>query len=359
MTKTIKPFCEETLDDALDLVEARFGRGACAQARKILRNPLRKLCADAGAIGYRDGRPVCFQSAMLRRCYFGKKELLAVVGGMTCKVEKGCPASLLLETIARAEAPRLGSALNFGNSCCQATASLDEEGGGSRGPESCTRYLWRAIRPLACLSYAVRRKVLKASVPKWPAFNTLGTIDFSFSDECWTVRRNGIGDLAFLTPLMRRYLAFNKGFVCSRTEEEVVWMYGERIANGQAVVLSAADSAGEAQGFIIFGSNAAARRWIVMDWFAIRNDVRCLEVLLKAACRFLKLQTPAMMLEAGGFPTLVQPILQKYLPYVRETGVNAFSWGTADEALKMQLERTLDASESWFFGPYDGDLCME
>ena len=358
MIKTCRAFAEDTLQDALELVEARFGIGACAQVRTILRNPLRVKCRDAGAIGYRDGRPVCFQAAMLRRCHLRKKEILSIVGGMTCKVEKGCPASLLFETIDRASESRAGSVMGFGNSCCRATAAMDEESGGVCGPQSCTRYLWRAIRPLSCLSYFIRRKILKGRVPSWPAFNTLGKMDFQWTWKGWTVRRMGVESLQFLTPLMRRYLEFSEGFVCSRTEEEVVWMYGERIASGQAVVLAAADDQGQIQGYIIIGTNSTARRWMVMDWFAVRNHVGCLETLLKSAGVFLKRHTPAMMLEASGFATFIQPVLRKYLPHVRETGVNAFSWGTSDDNLKETLKGVLDTPQSWFFGPYDGDLCM-
>ena len=115
---------------------------------------------------------------------------------------------------------------------------------------------------------------------------------------------------------------------------------------------------GKPVGYIVARSKQDAKRWQILDWFAIGNSLKTLEPLLAELCRFLKRRTSAMMLESIGFPTSVQPILKRYLPYERQTGHNAFSWCSSNKEFQEGVLPIIDTPKSWFFGPYDGDECM-
>ena len=357
MIKEYKPFTEETLDDALSVIRERFPPSAEEIARKVLRNPLRKLCSDAGTIGYRDGRPVCFQANMLRRFYFGTKPVLGVAGGLVCKALKGCPLSMLMEVIDRSSNPRAGAAFTFGNSCCSSTADMYDNGGANAGCPSCARELWRPVRIVGCLGYVFRRKILRRPVPTWSAFNTLTCPAFDVHDEDLSICRALDVRTDFFDTLMTDYLTTNEGVVASRTEDEVAWMFEDKIKDGRAVLLCATQGQ-KPVGYIVFGSDEAARRWMLMDWFARNNDFSVLSKLLKVACTFLRKNTPAIIFETRGFPSFAQPILKRYLPFIQQKGVNFFTWSFLPNREIEGFKAAAYTDKSWFFGPYDGDLVM-
>lgn len=106
---------EKTYHDAKTVILDRFGDGALHVLDLVMRNPLRKLCPDAGDIVYDDGKPVCFQACMLRRLYLGEKEVFGKVAGLTC-LKRGAPAEAYIDVRIAANRPRYGSIMGFGNS---------------------------------------------------------------------------------------------------------------------------------------------------------------------------------------------------------------------------------------------------
>lgn len=354
----VKPLTEATREDAKQVIRDRFDESACELLDMEMRNPLRSRCAEAGDIAYDDGRPVCFQACILRRLYLGSEEVVGKVSGLTC-VREGADVSALIDIRAAACKVRAGSRMGFGNSQNAETARIAHRAKNVvEGPESCTRVLWRAVRPLECFAYFVRRKLLKARMPAWKSYSTLGSAGFETKCGGLEVRRVMEVKPEFYDVLMKRYLETNEGLVCSRTAEEIEWIFGERIRNGQVVVLGAFDATGPV-GYILLNGGAWAKRWAIHDWFAIRNDVLALRTLLDAACRFLKSATPAMMLECKGFPPFVQSLLKNHLPHVRQIGHNVFSCGSREPELREKLRKMATGELTcWFFGPYDGDICF-
>lgn len=349
---------DETRSDAAAVVLDRFPKGALAVLDKIMRNPARGVHAGAGAIVYDDNRPVCFEAMILRRLYWGAQFIWGCVGGMTC-IKRGAAPEALIDLKRAIRTPTEWNRISFANSQNAESAYITRKNKHRvEGPESCTRYLWRAVRPLACLAYFLRRKVLKAAMPAWKGFSTLGSAGFETKCGGLTIRRVMEVKPEFYDVLMKRYLETNKGLVCSRTAEEIEWIFGDRIRNGQIVVLGAFDAVGPV-GYVLLNGGAWAKRWAIHDWFAVRNDLATLESLLDVACHFLKKKTPAMMLEVKGFPPFVQPLLRRYLSHVRQIGHNVFSCGSKEPELREQL-RKMVAGElpCWFFGPYDGDICF-
>lgn len=354
----VKPLIDETLPDAEQVVRARFPASAMDVLRMEMRNPMRKVCAEAGDIAYDNGRPVCFQACILRRLYLKQEEIVGKVGGMTC-IREDADVSALIDVRAAACQVRAGSRMGFGNSQNRESARIAHRAKNTvEGPESCTRYQWRAVRPLECLVYFVRRKLLKAEVPSWKDFSTLGSAGFETKCGGLTIQRIMEVKPDFYDVLMKRYLETNKGLVCSRTAEEIEWIFGERIRRGETVVLGVFDAQGPL-GYILMAGGKTAKRWQIHDWFAVGNDRKTLESLLKTGCAFLKRKTPAMMLEVCGFPSGVQDLLKSHLPHVRQIGHNTFSCGSREPGLREQFGKMSTGElPCWFFGPYDGDICF-
>ena len=356
------PLVSATYNDAKTVVLARFGGEAVSVLDAVMCNPLRKLCPDAGDIVYDDGTPVCFQACMLRRLYNGKTEVFGKVAGLTC-LKSDAPAESYIDVKIAANRPRHGSVIGFGNSQNAESAYSAHRMASKKnpttfeGPESCARFLWRVVRPLECLAYFIRRKIFKAGLPKWKEFSTLSSADYEVKRGELSIRRLMEIKPEFFDVLMAEYLKTNEGLVCSRTAEEVEWIFGERVKNGQCVLLGAFKD-GKPVGYIVARSKPDAKRWQILDWFALEDSPKILESLLAELCVFLKRKTPAMMLEVIGFPTAAQPILKRYLPHERQTGHNVFSWGSSNKEFRESVLPIIDTPKSWFFGPYDGDECM-
>ena len=354
----VHSLADETRSDAAAVVLDRFPKGALSVLDKIMRNPARDVHAGAGAIVYDDNRPVCFEAMILRKLHLDSKFIWGCVGGMTC-IKKGAAPEALIDLKRAIRTPTEWNRISFANSQNAESAHISRKTKSLlAGPESCTRHLWRAVRPLECLAYFVRRKLLKARLPAWKSFSTLGSAGFETKCGELTIRRVMEVKPEFYDVLMKRYLETNKGLVCSRTAEEIEWIFGERIRRGETVVLGAFDAKGPC-GYILMTGGKVAKRWQIHDWFAVDNDRKILEALLKTGCAFLKKKTPAMMLEVCGFPTCVQDLLKKYLPHERPIGHNTFSCGSKESELREKLRAMVRGEEPcWFFGPYDGDVCF-
>lgn len=325
---------------------------------KIMRNPAREVSEGAGVVVYDGNQPVCFEAMILRRLYLGTQFIWGCVGGMTC-IKKGAAPETLIDLKRAIRTPTEWNRISFANSQNAESAHISRKTKSLlAGPESCTRFLWRAVRPMECLAYFVRRKLLKVGLPNWKAFSTLGSVGFETKRGELTIRRVMEIKSDFYDVLMKRYLETNKGLVCSRTAEEIEWIFGERIRAGETVVLGAFDSHGPS-GYILMTGGETAKRWQIHDWFAVDNDRKTLESLLKVGCSFLKWKTPAMMVEVCGFAASVQDLLKAYLPHVRPIGHNAFSCGSKEPQLRERLRAMVKGEEPcWFFGPYDGDVCF-
>ena len=352
-----KSFTQATLGDALALVRERFPEHAQEMTRQALRNPCLKPSMGSGMIGYRDGRPVALQLGMPRKVYCGQNQIRGLVGGTTCKALKGCPLSVLLETIDRANDCGDEDTLAFGNTCCSATSQMDEASGGNIGPISCTYYKYAVIRPFAFVAYVFRRKVLKLAIPNWK--DALPR-DKKWSRQCGMieVRRELSLDRASLASFWSRYLQTNKGVVLSRTPEELEWLFSARLKTSRSVFLGAF-CGGECIGYIILTAETpAARRWAIGDLIAIQNDEEIIDELLVSAKHFLRRCTPAFLFETMGFPMYVQKTFHRRMPFKRAAVCNYFAYSFSTENLRDRYSELLSSQDSWFFGPYDGDMCM-
>lgn len=357
----VKPLIDETLPDAEQVVRSRFPASAIGILHKVMRNPMRKVCAEAGDIAYEDGRPIAFQAFSGREMFFGREHVRGNVGGMTV-ICAGASVEAMIDIGAAARKNRIGHEMGFGNTQCAATEKMAVKAKATLGPNSCCWYRYRPVRWLNFIWYCFSRKVLKRPIPDWPDFDAFRIRDFSVRFEDGEVQRLLSFDERF-DDFWSQYVATNQGLVCSRTVEELNWIFGEEVKSGQAVILGYF-TRDRLDGYVILKSGSSAgRRWQIMDWIALGNDKKILDRLLAAGCRYLRKCTPAMLVESIGYPTFVQDILKRHLPFKRFAGNNFFSYGyrkhkDGDTTFKDACESVIDTEKSWFFGPYDGDMCM-
>ena len=352
---------EKTVSDAEAVVRDRFPESAVAILRKVMRNPARRLYDGCGDIAYDDGRPICFQAFVLRRLAWCGDECWGHVGGMTV-LASGAPVEALIDVRAASIHHQVEYRIGFGNTQCAATEKMAVKAKATLGPESCCWYRYRPVRWLDFIWYCFSRKVLKRPIPNWSKFDSVGAKPFRRVDGSRVVERVMSFDARF-DDFWSRYVQENEGLTCSRTVEELEWIFGEEVRDGRAVVLGLFED-GKLNGFLVLkDEGTSGRRWQLMDWVALGNDAGRLDALLAAGCRFLKRRTPAMLVESIGFPTFIQPVLKRHLPFRRYAGNNFFSYGyrgrkTTGKAFADACEAVIDTPKSWFFGPYDGDMCM-
>ena len=352
----LRPYTEETFSDACEVSFARFGESVRSQMERVLANPLRRVCAEAGDVAYENDVPVGFQSAILRKLYMRRTPLLGVVGGMLAMKEGASPV-LLLQLMKKTVAPRGGSVLFFANTSNSQSMKLNQVlGVKGQGPESCACIRWRPIhwgdfadiylhgrlpRFMRSIGNMIGRMVDVLFFRRLRAKNTrpvrLLTLDHDLLDSFWN-----------------RYLAQNVGLVSSRTAKELCWLYGEGLANGRYVFLCRQDSKGLRGYVVLRRANTCVGRWMIADWIALDDDADVLSDLLNDAVRFLRGQADAAVLESVGFPPRVQFIIHRHLPFTRLCANNTFIFQPTDDTMAFDFT----SGTGWFFGPFDGDRCL-
>lgn len=357
MKHVVRELTERNRADAEFVIRARFPESALMVLDKIMCNPHRDEHVGFGDILYVDGRPVAFRAALRRNIYVGKVRALARVRGLTCRLIDS-PLDSISRLIEAQKANPRGCIMAISNTQCVPTEKRALQNGATLGPETCRRFIWRAIRPWKCMSYFLRRKILRTPSVVFNPFNTLQSCDYSISIDSLKVKRLTLRDLHFFDELMGKYLDTNVGIVSSRTSKEMEWIYKEGIQAGTVVVLGASDGKGPV-GYLLLKSNCSCVRWLLGDMLAVGNNIAILRVLLEVACRFLREKTPAMMLESIGFPVYVEPLLKKYMPHERKCEANYDSFNFFSDSDTLKYKDIMLSNRSWFFSPYDGDMCLD
>jgi hypothetical protein len=218
--------------------------------------------------------------------------------------------------------PRYGSELFFANTANVASMKMNRLlGVKGAGPKTCESIRFGIVWAPA---------FLKCLLP-CPKAKVVTEIEEVIFDSFW-----------------QKYLSSNQGIVSSRSAGELKWMFGDGIKSGETIMLGSYGADNELVGYIVFRSTHGGKRWVVMDWIALKNDEKILKGLLVSAVRYLGKYKRAILLEMVGYPEAAARIASCVLPFVRKAKNNSFLWkyNGAGEAI---LEG------SWFFGSYDGD----
>ena len=355
----IKPFDEATMDDAKNVAEAMFSNRVFSVLEKMLTNPLRRELgvSAAGEIVYQDGKPVAFQGAIVRRLYLGKEPFVGVVGSTLCARPETSPVLLakLMRTTIR---PRGSGALYFANTAIPASSRMNRLlGVKGKTPESCAGVDFAVFKWGEFLNFALKGRLLRFVSVVLDFIGKLG-------DTFWMKRRrtdmNGrletdIGE-AF-SDFWKSYLEGNVGVVASRTQGELRWMFEDALAGGKIVVISLRDAEDMIHGYIaakVLGSNR--KRWMIVDWIALRDDESVLSDLLYCLIDHLKKIEGVAWLESVGFPMSIRMTLKRFLPFRRKLRESVFVYKAFDKKVEDALADP--SARNWFWGGYDGDRCM-
>lgn len=355
MIMDIRDYNEQTFADAKVIVSARFGEGACFQLRRLLNNPLRTFCSSAGDIAYKDGNPMAFQAAILKRLFLRRTELFGVSGAMFCKMPKA-PLRCVLAVSDRTCAPRAGSLMTFGNTAMPISTEIALASDSTVGPDSCANIRFSIIRLGGFLNFALHGRLPNFLIRVIDWFWLLGTKVFGGGKRRARIRSIMSLDDVDIDAFWKRYLAGNRGLVSSRTKDELNWIFGDDIKNGNVHFL-VLEKDEKMSGYVILKRHAVhSSRWMVVDWIAEGDDRKMLGELLAGANRHLRCETDASFVEIIGYPMFVQDVIGKDFPYRRKAKSNSFSYRIDSEKFRKDFEQVKDVS--WFFGAYDGDRCM-
>lgn len=354
---SIKELTGKNRKDAEIVIKARFPASALKVLDKVMSNPLEDEHKGYGDILYVDEKPVAFRAALRRKLFVGSRGILARVRGLTCRLVDS-PKNSISRLVEAQKSNARGCLLAISNTQCVPTERRAVQNGATLGPDTCKRYIWRAIRPLDCLIYFIRRKVFRLMPEDSKSYAQRSFVDFEVQQDGLCVKRINLDDFAIFDRLMSRYLASNKGFVSSRTTEEMSWIYGDGVRSGRIVVLCAEDKEGPV-GCLVLKSNKTGVRWLLGDLLAVENRMDVMCALLKVACGFLRRYTPAMMLESIGFPVSVDSFFREFMPHERKCAANFDSFNFFSESDTAAYRDLLLSDQSWFFGPYDGDMCLD
>lgn len=353
MATEIQNLSSENLEAVRGLVAEMFSPESFAIVEQAMRNPLLREYPDIpiGEVAIKDEKPASFRMAVLRRLYFGQKPILGVVGSTLCS-RKGTPGALLLGLLRKNTASRGGSEIFFTNTSCEASGKLNRAVGvKGLGPETCASDHVAVVRLFAAAIYFIR-KALKHGVRKVPM--PRADKNFSVSIDGLTIIRSNTIDQKTLDGFWEKYLNSNKGLVCSRTGTEVSWMFADRLKDGSIIMLQATkkDSL-VGYVFLKFDSEGAAR---VLDIIALNNDHITLGALLKGCAKFMKKCSKHFLLKIAGYPAGHGKVFERYFKFKRPFGYNPCLY-KFEKGHEIDFGNMISA-DSWFFGPYDGDLAM-
>lgn len=352
----LKPYDEKTLDDALSIVDERFGESSCQQARLILRNPQRLVCSSAGDVAYDENGPVGFQAAILRKGLVNGRTFHCVVGGMLAMKVDASPV-LLVSLMKNTIKPRGESELFLANTSIPTSMKMNRLlGVNAQGCPSCGLVRFAVFKWGSFARFCMHGKL-----PVWIA--ALGDyFGLLFRPLFWRCQRSNSTPLrlmAFQGEVFDRfwkdYTDTAEGVVLSRTAEELAWIFSDGLANGRNVLLVRRDSE-RILGYIVLGSKDTAKtRWMVLDWIAIGNDKAVLSDLLRDATIYLR-RNNAVFLESIGFRMDYQDVIHRHLQFTRKAPNNSTIYKAFSDEVAAEM-KTADL-RGWFFGPYDGDRCM-
>lgn len=350
-----RPFSNETLADAEVVVRQAFGDDVVPLLGKILRNPALADFRDqkSGDIVYCNGEPVGFEALIPRRLYLRNRMYLGFVGS-TMGLKPGISPLVLLSLMKRNIAQRCGGILWFANTANATSVKMNcRLGIRGRGPCTWDEIRYTVIHPFAFAAMIFRRKLLNRCVKKKPELALPVRDELVMRSGALEICRMAKFDGEMFDAFWCEYVKTNKGFVLSRTAAELEWMFGDRLATGEDVLLVVYED-GRFAGFTVLRS-CQDGWWRIADLIAFGNDETILGILLKGAKRFLWKRTKAALLTSRGFPEVAMRVVGKHLPNKRQVGGNPFIWKFYDTEIVHDRGDIANDANSWFFGPYDGD----
>lgn len=327
----------------------------------LLRSPLGTAgtCFPAGIVVFADTRCVAFQGLVFRKIYFKQTEKWGYEGTVLA-MTKDYAGFVVGEFFRQIMHPR-GQAIYYSNTCMPQTVKLLKVAGMKNpGPVSCERIRFFVVRWGEMLNALCHQRGIRIPPAVRRVGDALGRIvNLFFCRSCRsksiTERIVQIGDDRFKR-FWEDYLALNDGVVVSRSPDELRWLFGKGLSSGTYVMMARVVE-DRIVGYIVLKRHGAnhGTRWMVSDWIALNNDRAVLHDLLLDARRFAS-SSGAFCLELTGFPMKAQSVIKACLPFSRKAICNTFLFRLFDDSLREALIGNPD--KGWFWGPMDGDRCV-
>ena len=355
----ILPFVADRLEDAKAVVTNVFGASVCRILDQVLSNPLlRKIDnANAGEVVYVNGRPEGFNAVVLRKLFLGKQQMFGSIGSTLGLTDVARKEMVAFDLLAKVVKPRLGSVIFFGNSANKDGMRINRAlGMTGQAPKSCAEKKIAVLRPLRFAWYLVRSKVFRGK--GYSVCHKINVrIDKQLTINGCTFRFASSFFVGEFDEFWNDYVKHNDGLVCSRTGEELDWIFGYRLSTGRAVCVEMVNKT-KMVGYIIFTVDNSGKVWNVGDMIVMSNDKSMLDLLLKGGLKLLKAATSVVHCTISGFADCFQSIIEKHFSISRALTNNQFAWKIQDPKVLDVEYQLLNSEKSWFFGPYDGDICM-
>lgn len=312
----------------------------------------------SGIVIDEDEECVAFQGLVFRKLWL-KQKIVWGREGTVLAIDKD--RSYVIGELMDAIMRHRGEVIDYGNTCIPRTVQLLKVAGMKNvGPPSCEKINFYVVRWGDFLGMMLAKVGGRLPSLATPIVNGLGNLlnvlfNRRFRSKTVSERVTRIDDASF-TRFWSEYVSGNEGVVTSRTPEELKWLFGEGLATGRFVMIARKRDE-RLVGYVILKRHASESefRWMVADWIALDNDPDVLHDLLLDARRFAA-TTEAFCLELTGFPMIIQPTVKACLPFARKALCNTFLYKPYDDSLKEALQQTPD--KGWFWGPMDGDRCV-
>lgn len=344
---------EGSTEAFLSVAASRFGEHVRVAVAKLLRNPNRTN--GAGVVARTDDNlPVCVQGRIVRKAYLRQRPIFVVNGSMLA-IREGFSPEVLLEVERRTFACE-SPAIVFSNTANRAAGRLQRLAiGVDYGPRqwsevrSChvrnTRVLWRRVFDKCRRMLGVRLKEFQLSS---------AADDWSVTSGTSTVIRVSALKNSGIDGFFTRYLMGNRGVVLSRTEKELDWAYGDKLAAGRAIFLLLREAESVVGYLCAVATDATCCTWKVHDLLVLGDDIVRMGGLLEVLKNYLRQRTPAVTLSVTGFPNSAQQLLSNHFPHVTALPHNVC-------LLKSDIPEAPAANLfdiGWFGSPYDGDYFL-
>lgn len=357
----IRQFEEKDLAEVTRFVQQKGLKTSEAYLREhVLQNPFfpETATCNPSVVVFDAAKCVAFQGMVFRKLFSKQAEIWGCEGTVLAMAKEY--AYVVGDFFERIMSPK-GHSIYYGNTCMPKTVGLLKIAGMKNpGPQSCEKirfmvFLWGTFFGKVLDKYGVRLpRIVEAT---GNLFGRLANVLFYRRGQSKTVSEKvlRIHDEPF-QQFWNEYLAGNEGVVTSREPAVLNWLFGKGLQSGRFVMF-ARKIGQRIAGYVILKQQVAdaGMRWMVADWIALNNDPDVLRDLLLDARRFVA-STGAFCLEMTGFPMKAQSIIKACLPFSRKAVCNTFLFKLFDASLKDALLNTPD--KGWFWGPMDGDRCV-
>ncbi len=354
-------FSEECIDDVVALVH-KCGLSTSSEYLRthLLLNPSLSVSDrfPAGIVIYEEDKCIAFQGLVFRRLFFKEKAVWGCEGSVLA-IDKAYSYAVgeLIENIMKP----YGESIYYGNTCIPQTVRLLKVAGmRSLGPRSCEVISFFVLRWGDFLRVLLKKQGVEMPSLVRATANIVGyVLNAGFYQRLRSktkAEKRTHFDAEDFDQFWRDYLHGSDGVATSRTSAELKWLFEEGLLSGRFVLLVRKIEE-HIVGYVVLKQHRAETgfRWMVADWIALNNDSDVLHDLLLDARRFAAI-TGAFCLEITGFPMRIQPTVRSCFPFVRKALGNTFAYKLFDDLLREALLETPD--KGWFWGPMDGDRCV-